>query len=250
MGGLSLEPDEMRRLGYRTVDALVAALTEMDAPPLRRGTTAELAAIVGGPAPELGEPYEDALARLQRDVLPFGSRGDHPGFFAFIPFAGTWPGALGDFVASAYNVFTGSWMESAGASALELQVVSWFAEWMGYPSTAEGVLVPGGSIANLIALACARERATGDDVVGYVSDQAHSSVARAARVLGLRADQLRVLPSGTGHCLDPDVLRDALAADVVAGRQPLFLVAGAGSTNTGAVDPLRELAEFCREFGV
>lgn len=247
MGGLSLDPDEMRQLGYRTVDALVTALTDPDARPIRRGTPDELKALVAGPPSEAGEPYNDVLAHLLDNVLPFRSRGEHPGFFAFIPFAGTWPGALGDFVASASNIFAGSWMESAGASAIELEVLSWFSEWVGYPSTAEGVLVSGGSAANMTALACARSGAETDDVVGYVSDQAHSSIARAARVLGLGPDQLRVLPSGPDHRLHPETLRTAVAADLSARRRPLFVVASGGATNTGVVDPLRELRAVCSE---
>src|SRR5438046_7155557 len=142
----------MRELGYRTVDFLVDALTE-DGPPLRRADAAELRARLAGPAPEEGEPYEAALERLARDVLPYRSRGEHPGFLAFIPFAGTWPGALGDFVASACNIYAGSWMEGAGAAAVELQVLDWFRDWVGYPETAAGALVSGGSVANLTALA-------------------------------------------------------------------------------------------------
>ena len=139
-----------------------------------------------------------SCARLDEDVLPFMSKGDHPGFFAYVPFAGTWPGALGDLIASATNVYAGSWMESAGPSQLELEVVGWFKDWVGYPAEAAGILVSGGSAANLTALACARESLVGpmsDDLVVYVSDQAHFSVARSARNLGFRQSQVRVIPS-------------------------------------------------------
>src|SRR3989442_2150325 len=145
----------MRALGYGTVDLLVDTLTDADAPQLRRAAPGELRARVGWRPPEEGEPFERVLERLAEDVLPFRSRGDHPRFLAFIPFAGTWPGALADFVASACNVYGGSWMESAGPSAVELEVVSWFCEWVGYPPEAAGALVSGGSVANLTALACA-----------------------------------------------------------------------------------------------
>src|SRR5206468_7179736 len=95
------------------------------------------------------------------NVLPFGSRVYHPAFFAFIPGSGTWPGALGDFIASAANVFAGSWMESAGVTQVELEVLGWFASWLGYPATASGILVSGGSAANMTALAAARETLAG-----------------------------------------------------------------------------------------
>ena len=110
----------------------------------------------------------------------------------------------------------------------------WFAEWIGYPTGAQGLLMSGGSAANLTAIACARETLVGPmgpELVGYVTDQAHSSLPRAARVLGFRPDQLRVLPTDKSFRLDPTVLSAALDADEARGLRPLFVVASAGSTN-------------------
>jgi aromatic-L-amino-acid decarboxylase len=251
---LALGAEEMRALGYRTVDALVSWLAAAAAgPPLRRASPAELKRRLSGAPPEHGEPYLDALATLLEDVLPFASRAAHPRFFAYVPFAGTWPGALGDFVASACNVYAGSWQEAAGPTQLELELLGWFTSWVGYPQTASGSLTTGGSAANLTALACARESLVGamrDDLVVYVSDQAHSSVGRAARTLGFRPNQLRVLPVGDDLRLRPATLAAAVAADERAGRRPLCVVANAGATSTGAIDPLPELAELCRERGL
>jgi glutamate/tyrosine decarboxylase-like PLP-dependent enzyme len=242
----------MRVLGYRTVDALVDWLSDDGQPPLRSATPAEMEARLGGLDPVAG-PFDDALRILFEDVLPFSSRSGHPRFFAYVPFAGTWPGALGDFVASACNVYAGSWQESAGPTQLELRILDWFKEWVGYPAGAGGSLLNGGSAANLTALACAREALVGsmrDDLVVYASDQAHYSLGRAARTLGFRPDQLRVLPVGDDLRLDPAILEAAIAADQAAGRVPLLVVANGGATSTGAVDPLGELAELCRERGV
>jgi aromatic-L-amino-acid decarboxylase len=114
------------------------------------------------------------------------------------------------------------------------------------------VLVSGGSAANLTALACAREVLLGamsGQVVGYLSDQAHSSMARAARVLGFRPNQMRVLPVDDSYRMRPEALAAAMDADLRAGRRPLFVAASVGSTSTGAVDPLPELAALCRERG-
>src|SRR5207245_954324 len=245
----------MRRLGYRTIDALVERLSRpWDATPIvRTATPEELAARLGGPAPE--EPVDGAvlLERLERDVLPFMARNEHPGYFAYIPGCGTWPGALGDLIASALNMDVGSWGLSAGPSAVELAVLDWFKEWIGYPRDAAGILTSGGSAANMTALACAREAVVGamsDRLVVYCADQAHSSIARAARILGFRPDQVRVLPVDARSRLRPDALVAAMEADVRAGREPLFVAAAAGSTSTGAVDPLKELGEICRERGV
>jgi glutamate/tyrosine decarboxylase-like PLP-dependent enzyme len=186
-------------------------------------------------------------------VLPFSGLCDHPRFFAYIPGSGTWPAALADLIASACNIDTSFWREATGLSQLELTVLDWFKEWIGYPAQASGVLVSGGSAANMTALACAREALLGpmsDRVVAYVSDQAHSSMARAARILGFRPQQVRVLPADRHLRMRPASLVAAMDADVRSGLQPLFVGAAAGSTNTGAVDPLPELAGICRERGV
>src|SRR5262245_647736 len=246
-----MTPDEMRALGYRVVDLLAGQLADESVPVLRRATPDEMRARLAEPAPEA--PQTDALERLAADGLPFKNRADHPRYFAFIPSCQTFPGALGDFIASALDVYAGSWMEGAGPSQIELTVLDWFKDWLGYDSDACGLLLNGGSAANMTALACARESLVGpmnDRVVAYASDQAHSSVARAARLLGFRPDQLRILPAGEDLRLRPETLARAIEADVAAGRVPLFASVSAGSTNTGAIDPLRELADVCREHGV
>ncbi len=249
---LGLDRETMRELGYRTVDLLVEWLEDPEAPPLRRARASEMRARLSGPLAAEGTPFEEILATLARDVLPFGSRVFHPSFFAFIPGSGTWPGALGDLIASAANVYAGSWMESAGVSQLELEVTRWFGEWVGLPPSGGGILVSGGSAANTTALACARERLAGamaPNLVAYLPDQAHSSLARAARVLGFGPAQLRVLPVDDEHRLRPRVLAGAMEADAAAGLRPLFAVASGGSTNTGSVDPLAELASIAHEHG-
>ena len=250
---LALDAETMRKLGYRAVDMLVDRLSDPTIPPLTRATPNEMAERLNGPAPEEPQDWDQILRRLDEDVLPFMSKGDHPGFFAYVPFAGTWPGALGDLIASATNVYAGSWMEAAGPSQLELEVIGWFKEWIGYAQGAAGLLVSGGSAANLTALACAREAQVGsmsDDLVVYVSDQAHSSVARAARNLGFRQSQVRVIPTDDELKMRVDLLDSAMDADIAAGRRPLFVSGNGGATNSGAVDPLEELVELCDERDV
>ncbi len=250
---LGLDPETMRRLGYQTVDMLVDRLTAVaERPVIRRADRPEMERRLREPPPEAAHGFDEILGRLGTDVLPFASVTGHPRYFAFIPGCPTWPASLGDLIASVSNIENSSWLESAGPSELELVVLDWFKEWIGYPAEAEGVLVSGGSAANMTALACAREALLGamsERVVVYVSDQAHSSVARAARVLGFRPEQVRVLPTDERFRMRPDALVDAMDADLRAGLRPLFVSASAGSTNTGAVDPLPQLAEICKERG-
>jgi aromatic-L-amino-acid decarboxylase len=249
---LALDRENMRELGHRVVDLLVDRLLDEGAP-LRRASPEAMRERLAGPPPAGPQRLEDVLERLEREVLPYRSRVDHPRFLAFIPGSGTWPGALADLVASACNVYAGSWMESAGPSQIELEVLGWFKDWVGYPAEAAGSLTSGGSAANMTALACAREAKAGamrDDLVLYVSDQAHSSIARAARILGFRPGQVRVLPSDAGLRLEAETLAAAIEADLRAGRSPLAVSANAGATNSGVTDPLPQLAEVCRQHGV
>ena len=246
---LALDPEVMRQLGYRTVDMLVDRITGPAGPVARSATPEELHARLSMPPPEHAVSFEEILGGLERDVLPFVARISHPGYLAFIPGEGTWPGALGDLIASALNVDTCWWLGSSGPSALELVVLDWFRQWVGYPEEAAGVLVSGGSAANLTALACAREARIGamdDQAVVYLSDQTHSSVARAARALGFRPGQVRVIPTDAHVRMRSDALEGAIAADRADGRRPLMVVANAGTTAAGAVDPLHEVSEICR----
>ena len=163
------------------------------------------------------------------ECLPFLGRFDHPRFFAYIPGAGTWPAALADLVASAANIDAGEWREAVGPSQVELIVLRWFADWIGYPSGADGILVSGGSAANLQALAVAREALVGpmsDRIVVYVGDVAHSSVARGARALGFRPEQVRVLQTDE---------RFRLRADTVAARWTP--IAGRGGCRSRSLRP-------------
>ncbi|HEY2518659.1 MAG TPA: aminotransferase class I/II-fold pyridoxal phosphate-dependent enzyme, partial [Streptosporangiaceae bacterium] len=250
---LAMDAEAMRRAGYATVDALVARLADPEADPvLRRGRGADLRARLNGPPPEQPADYADVLSRVLSDVLPHAARTDHPGYLAFIPSFTTWPAALAELTAAAANLYCGAWLESAGAAQVELEVIDWFRGWLGLPAGTAGVLVTGGSAANLTALLVARDAAGGPSPasVVYVSDQAHSSVARTARAMGLRSEQVRVLPTDDRWRLRPDTVAAAIRADRAAGRIPFALCASAGSTNTGAVDPLDDLADVCAAEGL
>jgi glutamate/tyrosine decarboxylase-like PLP-dependent enzyme len=251
---LSLPPDEMRRLGYRVVDAIVAHLETLgDQPPVRVGDPAELRARLGGPPPEAPGDPDAALDALFDDVLPFIQRGDHPRFFARIASPSNFVSVLADAASAGHNAFVGSWAGGSGPATVELVVLDWLRELCGLPAGAEGVLVSGGSVANLVALAAARTaRLDGRPdpaAVVYASDQAHTAVDRALALLGFGAGQLRRLPTAHGRLDAGDVAR-AVREDRAAGRRPFCVVATAGTTSSGAVDPLAGLAELCAQDGL
>ena len=250
---LSVDAETMRELGYRTVDMLVDRLAGDPGPVVRAGDPARLRDALSMPPPEQPSPFDAILADLEREVLPYVARISHPGYLAFIPGEGTWPGALGDLIASALNMDTCWWLGASGPAALELAVIDWIRGWVGYPEGAGGVLVSGGSAANLTALACARESLVGSmtpDAVVYLSDQAHVSLAKGARALGFRPDRVRIIASDRQGRMRCDALRAAIEADASEGLRPLAVVANAGSTGVGAVDPFADVSAICREHGL
>ena len=245
---LELDRETMRAMGYAVVDRLIERITTLANDAAWRGAPrAELEPRLSEPAPVAPGDFNALLDRLYSDVLPFTARVDHPRFLAFVPGCPTWPGILGDFIAAGHNIFQGTWLGSSGPSALELVVLDWFKQWVGYPPGAAGLLLSGGSVANLTALACARAQLSAEDLaraVVYFSAESHSSVAKAARVLGFPAEHVRAIPADELGRLDVGPLVAAVENDRATGLLPLAVVASAGTTSTGAIDPLNALADF------
>lgn len=236
---LTLEPEELRRLGHRVVDAIVDHWENLPAlPPVTTGDAAELRAAVGGPPPDGPGDPDAALDRLLNDVLPYMQHADHPRYFARVGSPSNPVSALADALAAGVNVFAGSWTGGSGPATVELTVLDWLRGWCGLPEGTGGILLSGGSVASLTALAAARA-ARPHATTALVSDQTHASVTRALHLLGVEP---RTLPTDEHFRMRPGDLD--LSDDV------LCVVATAGATNTGAVDPLEELAERCLGHGV
>ena len=251
---LELSPEKMRTLGYRVVDLLVEHFADVEdeslgeAPPRE-----ELERHFREDLPEEGTPPEAVLDQVEGAVLPNTMRVDHPRFFGFVPGPNNFIGVLADMLASGFNVFSGTWISGAAAAQIELVVVDWLRQLCGLPETAGGLFTSGGSMANVTALAAARHARLDDEVTGavaYCSDQTHTSVDRALRLLGFGPDQLHRLPADDQYRLDPVALQEAIASDRTAGRRPFCIIANAGTTNTGAVDPLPTLADVADGEGL
>jgi glutamate/tyrosine decarboxylase-like PLP-dependent enzyme len=247
---LALDAETMRRLGYAVVDRLVQRITQLSEEPVWRGAPrAQLEPPLAEPAPETGHSFDSLIDRLYADVLPYSARVDHPRFLAFVPGCPTWPGILADFIAAGHNIFQGTWLGSSGISALELVVLEWFKQWLGFPQSAGGLLLSGGSAANLTALACARinHARNPERAVIYYSAESHSSVIKAARVLGFTRDRIHAVPVDQQMRLPIAGLRTAISEDRAKGLEPLAIVANAGATSTGAIDPLDQLATLAED---
>jgi glutamate/tyrosine decarboxylase-like PLP-dependent enzyme len=246
---LELSAAEMQRLGYRVVDLLVQHFAGMrDGPVGAKREPGELMALLSGPPSEKPIDPHELLARLEKEVFPNNLHVDHPRFFAFVPGPGNFVSTMADALASGFNVFNGTWLGGSAAAALELTVIDWFRRFCGFPETAGGLFVSGGSVANLTALHAARRLKLGDNIQGatiYFSDQTHYSIERALRIIGFATEQCRKIASNDQFQLPLESLRAAIRSDKNAGLRPFCIVANAGTTNTGAVDPLADLADLC-----
>jgi aromatic-L-amino-acid decarboxylase len=203
--------------------------------------------------PTIGEaPFEagmDAALAYVADASARALPTTSTGFMAYIPGGGLLASAIADFVADVVNRYTGLASTAPELVALEHEVIDWLADQFGYGRSATGLLTSGGSTATLLAVTRARDDAgMGGDLrrlVGYTSTQAHGSVASAFRLAGVPAENLRRVACDQTFKMRPDALEAAIAADRAAGLTPFMVVAAAGTTNTGAIDPLQSLAEMC-----
>ena len=244
----------MRRFGYRVIDLLVDHFANMkDGPVGAKAEPAQMRKVLAGaPAEGPTDPHE-LLTLLEREVLPNNLHVDHPRFFAFVPSPNNFMSTMADVLASGFNVFNGTWLGGSAAAAMELEVIQWLRGFCGLPETAGGLFVSGGSVANITALVAARHSVLEDRTEGatvYLSDQTHSSVDRALRVIGIPAEQVRHIAVDDDYRMPMAPLRRAIADDRAAGLRPFCIVANAGTTNTGAVDPLTELAALARVQGM
>ncbi len=244
----------MRRLGYRVVDILVEHFSQMKNRSVgAKADPARMRPLLAGPPQDAPGDPDALLSFLEREVFPNLLHVDHPRFFAFVPGPNNFMSTIADALSAGFNVFNGTWMGGSSAAALELGVIDWLRTVCGFPETGGGLFVSGGSVANMTALVAARHALLNDDTTGatvYFSDQTHSSVERALRVIGFHANQLRKLEPNVHFELQVDTLRAAVAADRAKGLRPFCVIANAGTTNTGAVDPLNDLADFCAEQGM
>jgi aromatic-L-amino-acid decarboxylase len=248
---LDLDQATMQRLGYRVTDIVAEHLaTIRDEPVIASAPRDDLNLRLLAPPPLHGTEFDALIDSLKKNVFPFHAREPHPGFLAYVPSCPTFPALLGDWIATGYNFFAGVWPVASGPNQIEMVVLEWFREWMGMPRGSSGLLTSGGSAANLTALVAARHAAVerGKDIrklVVYTSAQAHSSVVRAAWIAGISRDNVHVARMDDLFAMDCDDLARIVSADRAAGLEPFAVVASAGTTNTGSVDPLHSIADFC-----
>ncbi len=248
---LQLDKEEMKRYGYQVIDAIVDHFdTQNEKKPVTQATREEMDTLLDAPVPEKGMAPSEVLDFVVDHVLPHSNIVTHPKSYSFVPGPSNYVSVMADTLATGFNIFSGGWVASPAAAELEIITMNWLLKLFKFPKKkGGGIFTSGGSMANLTALVTARRQRCGDDfskAVIYMSDQAHSSNIKAIRVLGFKKEQVRIIPTDIEFKMAVNKLKNAIAKDRLEGLQPFCIIASAGTTNTGTVDPLQEIAAICK----
>jgi aromatic-L-amino-acid decarboxylase len=262
MTELAWDAGRARALGGEVVGLWGELLERLPSLPVGgRATASEVRAAVTRDVPDEPLPMDELLASLRTIALEHATYTGHPGFMAYISGSGTIPGAAADLLAAAINQNVGGWRLSPAATEIELHLCRWFARRLGMPAGAGGYVTSGGAMAAFVALKAARDARAGwavrelgtragPPLTFYASAEVHDVNSRAADMLGLGRDAVRVIPCDGQLRMRMDALRAAVARDLANGFRPVAVVATAGTVGTGAIDPLDAVADVCAEHGL
>ena len=254
--------DEFRQAAHQAVDWIIDYFQNPDRyPVLAQVQPGELKALLPREGPDQPESMEQIMRDFKSLILPGITHWNHPGFFAYFGITGSMPGILGELLTAALNVNAMLWRTSPAATELEEVVLDWLRQWMGLPESFSGIIYDTASISSLAGIAAAREAAlptvrekgfSGKELLIplclYASEHAHSSIDKAAIILGLGLDSIRKIGVDSEFRLKPKELEASIQKDLSAGRMPFCVVATAGTTSTTSVDPIAEMAAICRRY--
>ncbi len=258
-----MDAQDFRRLGYQLVDWIADYREGLERlPVMSRVQPGEIRAAFPDHPPQHGGRMDQALAALERDVLPGITHWNHPSFFAYFPSNTSYSSILGDLVASGLGAQGMSWQTSPAATEVEEVVMDWLRQMVGLSPAFTGVIHDTASTATFTALLCAREKVSGyaQDTEGlqsgeaplvvYASDQGHSSIEKAALLAGFGRSFLRLVPTDENHAIRIDLLQAAIEKDLDIGLRPCALVAAVGTTGTTALDPVAAMADLAEQHGL
>jgi glutamate/tyrosine decarboxylase-like PLP-dependent enzyme len=257
----TLDPEDwesMRALGHRIVDDAMDYIETIRDRPVWQHAPPEVKARFLGPPPQAPESAEDVYQEYVRSVLPYQTGNSHPRFWGWVAGCGTVMGMYAELLAASTDAVSGSFAYMSN-NYVEMQLVEWCRELLGFPEGASGLVTSGCSASTLIGLAVARNTMAGYDLRAegmqagkqqmsvYCSAEAHSSIQKAVELLGFGNNALRRVPVDESMRIDCAALREMIAADRKRGCHPVCIVGAAGTTNTGAIDDLNTLADICAE---
>ncbi len=260
--GPAVSPDEFRAAGHAAVEWVARYLESLEhaQPVLSGAEPGALRAALPARPPEAGEPFDAILADLDPLILPGITHWQSPHFFAYFPANASPPAILGELISAGLGVQGMLWATSPACTELETHMMDWLVHALGLPARflsdgpGGGVIQDTASSATLCALLAARERAARAgialaDMRVYASTQAHSSLAKGARIAGLADEQLRLVGVDAVQAMRADALAAAMASDVAAGARPVMVCATVGTTSTGAIDPVPAIADVAGAHG-
>lgn len=248
---LTVSKAEMQSYGYKIVDAIVEHFDTQDTKnPVVTATREEMDNLFLENVPEGGTDAHQVLDFVIDKVLTESNIVSHPKSYSFVPGPSNFISAMTDTLATGFNVFSGGWAASPAATELEIVTINWLLKLFKFPNKkGGGIFTSGGSMANLTALVTARRQKCGDDfskAIIYMSNQTHSSNIKALKTIGFKKEQVRLIPVDSDYKISINKLKNAIAKDRIEGYQPFCLIANAGTTNTGSVDQLDDLAKLCK----
>jgi aromatic-L-amino-acid/L-tryptophan decarboxylase len=251
---LEFAPDEMRRMGQAALERVVSFIAALPSQPALGDVRAEeLCRSLRETVPDGPAELVSLLDHVFEDLVPRSFNAAGPGYLAYIPGGGLFPAALADFIADGINRYTGVWQAAPALVQLEANVLDWLRDWMQFPATTRGLLTTGGSMANFNAIVAARESRLGTDLrrgVLYASTEVHHSVLKSAKLAGILPDRVRRVSVDGAFRMRLDDLAASVREDRSRGLVPFMVVSTAGTTNTGAVDPLPAITAICRSEGL
>jgi len=259
---ISLDPDnweDAKALGHQMIEDMVNYLQHISEEPVWRKPPLEMKEFLTKQLQLEGQELESIYTQFKNYILPYPKGNIHPRFWSWVQGTGSLTAVFADMLASTMNSNVA--IGDHAAMYVEGQVIEWCKSMMGFPEQASGILLSGGSMANITGLLIARNsfdhrirkqgiKSIGKQLLFYASEETHSCQQRAAEIMGLGSDSLRKVPVNDQYKIRTDLLRQMIESDLKAGHAPFAVVANAGTVNTGAIDPLDEIEQICKEYNL
>ena len=258
-----MDIDEFRKHGHHLIDWMADYMDTVEKLPVRSQVKpGKIASLLKEKPPTNGEPMGNIIDDFKTNILPGVTHWQHPSFFAYFPANSSPPSVLAEMLTATLGAQCMLWQTSPAATEMETRMMEWLASMINLPQKFSGVIQDSASSATLCALLTAREQATSwktnksgfmkvsKKLIVYTSEEAHSSTEKGAKIAGFGRDNIRFIPTDNKFRMRASLLRQKIQLDIKKGFVPTCVVASVGTTGVGAVDPIKEIAAICREFGV